>query len=72
MAVIEEHAQSEKPRKRKQTAATTATATGDEDLDTHNFDPAEEEFDLEIPDEAAEKLRTVGDVVVYLQSKGKA
>lgn len=32
----------------------------------------EEEFDLEIPDEAAEKLRTVGDVVVYLQSKGKA
>lgn len=32
----------------------------------------EEEFDLEIPDEAAEKLRTVGDVVKYLQSKGKA
>ena len=32
----------------------------------------EEEFELEIPDEAAEKLRTVGDVVVYLQSKGKA
>lgn len=32
----------------------------------------EEEFDLEIPDEAAEKLRTVGDVVVYLQGKGKA
>jgi acyl carrier protein len=32
----------------------------------------EEEFDLEIPDEAAEKLRTVGDVTKYLQSKGKA
>ena len=32
----------------------------------------EEEFDMEIPDEAAEKLRTVGDVVKYLQSKGKA
>lgn len=32
----------------------------------------EEEFDLEIPDEAAEKLRTVGDVVKYLQAKGKA
>lgn len=31
----------------------------------------EEEFDLEIPDEDAEKLRTVGDVVQYLQSKGK-
>ena len=30
----------------------------------------EEEFDLEIPDEAAEKLRTVGDVTKYLQSKG--
>jgi acyl carrier protein len=32
----------------------------------------EEEFDLEIPDEAAEKLRTVGDVTKYLQAKGKA
>lgn len=32
----------------------------------------EEEFDLEIPDEDAEKLRTVGDVVTYLTSKGKA
>jgi acyl carrier protein len=32
----------------------------------------EEEFDLEIPDEDAEKLRTVGDVTSYLQGKGKA
>lgn len=32
----------------------------------------EEEFDLEIPDEDAEKLRTVGDVSKYLQAKGKA
>jgi acyl carrier protein len=32
----------------------------------------EEEFDLEIPDEDAEKLRTVNDVTKYLQSKGKA
>lgn len=32
----------------------------------------EEEFDLEIPDEDAEKLRTVSDVTKYLQSKGKA
>ncbi len=32
----------------------------------------EEEFDLEIPDEEAEKLRTVQDVQSYLESKGKA
>ena len=32
----------------------------------------EEEFDLEIPDEEAEKLRTVQDVLTYLQTKGKA
>lgn len=32
----------------------------------------EEEFDLEIPDEDAEKLRTVSDVTKYLQGKGKA
>jgi len=31
----------------------------------------EEEFDIEIPDEEAEKLRTVGDVTSYLQKKGK-
>ncbi len=31
----------------------------------------EEEFDLEIPDEDAEKLRTVLDVHNYLESKGK-
>lgn len=32
----------------------------------------EEEFDLEIPDEDAEKLKTVNDVQAYLSSKGKA
>lgn len=32
----------------------------------------EEEFNLEIPDEDAEKLKTVQDVASYLQSKGKA
>ncbi len=32
----------------------------------------EEEFDLEIPDEDAEKLKTVNDVQTYLVSKGKA
>ncbi len=31
----------------------------------------EEEFDLEIPDEDAEKLRTVNDVTKYIQTKGK-
>ena len=32
----------------------------------------EEEFDLEIPDEDAEKLKTVNDVQSYLVSNGKA
>ncbi len=32
----------------------------------------EEEFDIEIPDEDAEKLKTVSDVSGYLQKKGKA
>lgn len=31
----------------------------------------EEEFGIEIPDEDAEKLKTVQDVAAYLQSKGK-
>lgn len=31
----------------------------------------EEEFDLEIPDEDAEKLKTVADVANYLDAKGK-
>lgn len=32
----------------------------------------EEEFEIEIPDEDAEKLRTVQDVLNYLETKGKA
>ncbi len=32
----------------------------------------EEEFGIEIPDEEAEKLKTVNDVVSYLKTKGKA
>jgi acyl carrier protein len=32
----------------------------------------EEEFGIEIPDEDAEKLKTVADVSNYLQAKGKA
>ncbi len=31
----------------------------------------EEEFDLEVPDEEAEKLKTVQDVISYLESKDK-
>lgn len=31
----------------------------------------EEEFDIEIPDEDAEKLKTVQDVTKYLETKGK-
>jgi len=31
----------------------------------------EEEYDIEIPDEDAEKLKTVGDVSSYLKDKGK-
>ena len=29
----------------------------------------EEEYDMEIPDEDAEKIQTVGDVITYIQSK---
>ena len=32
----------------------------------------EESFEIEIPDEEAEKLKTVQDVANYLSSKGKA
>jgi acyl carrier protein len=32
----------------------------------------EEEFDLEIPDEDAEKIKSVGDVIAYVQAKAKA
>lgn len=31
----------------------------------------EEKFDLEIPDEDAETLKTVGDALTYLKAKGK-
>ncbi|MCL5290788.1 MAG: acyl carrier protein [Firmicutes bacterium] len=30
----------------------------------------EEEFDIEIPDEDAEKIRTVGEAVKYIQERG--
>lgn len=53
----------------------TMTASFIEDLGADSLDivelvmTMEEEFDLEIPDEEAEKLRAVGDVVKYIQTK---
>ncbi len=32
----------------------------------------EEEFDMDIPDEEAEKMKTVGDVVNYINAKSSA
>ena len=44
---------------------------GADSLDTVELVMAfEEEFGAEIPDEDAEKLKTVGDVVSYLKGKG--
>ena len=31
-------------------------------------DKVEEKFDIEIPDEEAEKIKTVGDAVAYIES----
>ena len=51
------------------------TASFVEDLGADSLDivelvmTMEEEFDLDIPDEDAEKIKTVGDVVKYIQSK---
>lgn len=43
---------------------------GADSLDVVEFIMAlEEEFDIEIPDEAAEKVGTVGDVVEYIKSR---
>jgi acyl carrier protein len=45
---------------------------GADSLDTVELVMAfEEEFGADIPDEDAEKLKTVGDVLNYLKSKGK-
>ena len=32
----------------------------------------EDEFDLNIPDEEAEKIQTVGEAIKYIEEKGKA
>jgi acyl carrier protein len=54
----------------------TAEASFVEDLGADSLDTVElvmafeEEFGIEIPDEEAENLQTVGDAVRYLQQKG--
>ena len=59
-------------------AEVTENARFIEDLGADSLDLVElvmrfeEEFDIEIPDEDAEKLRTVSDVTKYLEGKGKA
>jgi acyl carrier protein len=54
----------------------TAQAKFIEDLGADSLDTVElvmafeEEFNVEVPDEEAEKLQTVGDVVKYIEDKG--
>lgn len=53
----------------------TTAASFIEDLGADSLDivelvmTMEEEFDLDIPDEDAEKIKTVGDVVKYISTK---
>jgi acyl carrier protein len=53
----------------------TDTASFIDDLGADSLDivelvmTMEEEFELDIPDEDAEKMKTVGDVVSYINSK---
>jgi len=55
----------------------TEEATFDGDLSADSLDVVElvmaleDEFDVEIPEEDAEKIRTVGDAVRYLEAKGR-
>lgn len=57
--------------------AVKTEATFIEDLGADSLDivelvmTMEEEFDLEIPDEDAEKIKTVGDVVTYVKAHSK-
>ncbi len=56
----------------------TAEASFVEDLGADSLDTVElvmafeEEFGMEIPDEEAEKLRTVGDAISYIQTNASA
>ncbi len=53
----------------------TSEASITEDLGADSLDVVdlvmsiEEEFDIEIPDEAVEGIKTVGDIVSYIESK---
>ncbi|MEG2353280.1 MAG: acyl carrier protein [Clostridium sp.] len=50
--------------------ASFADDLGADSLDVVEFIMAiEEEFDVEVPDEAAEKVATVGDVVEYIKTR---
>ena len=55
----------------------TAEASFVEDLGADSLDTVElvmafeEEFGMEIPDEEAEKLRTVGDAITYISSSSQ-
>lgn len=52
--------------------ASFANDLGADSLDTVELIMAfEEEFDLEIPDEAAEKISTVGDAIKYVEEHAK-
>ena len=59
-------------------AEVTPTASFQEDLGAGSLDVVElvmqfeEAFDLEIPDEEAEKIKTVQDAVDYIKKNGKA
>lgn len=54
--------------------AVTMEAVIIDDLDADSLDVVdlvmsiEEEFDIEIPDEAVEKIKTVGDIVNYIEN----
>ena len=54
----------------------TETASFEDDLGADSLDAVElvmvfeEEFGIEIPDDEAEKISTVGDAVRYLESQG--
>ena len=55
----------------------TEEANIQEDLEADSLDVVdlvmsiEEEFDVEIPDEAVENIKTVGDIVKYVESNSK-
>jgi acyl carrier protein len=56
----------------------TPTASFVDDLGADSLDTVElimaleEEFNIEIPDEDAEKMKTVGDVIKYIEEKANA